>query len=182
MSNTTRHNRRRRSNLGLNRGHCLQGGTLLQHFNQMNHWAIQPCCPHIDRVVLIYRKIKESKILFPENSPYKSVREYIRYPPWSIQYSLDVTILKLYFVREFCARQNNLYLGYTPIFTKSIMAEFQTLNCRYSFGIQLMWPKFCKALVTQCMVYFHNKIWNHWAIYSYFGYIRRHYTPVALLL
>ena len=26
---------------------------------------------------------------------------------------------------------------------------FQTLNCRYSFGIQHMWPKFCVTLVTR---------------------------------
>ena len=32
------------------------------------------------------------------------------------------------------------------------------------------------------MIYFHNKIWNHWVIYSYFGVYIRHYTPVALLL
>ena len=28
------------------------------------------------------------------------------------------------------------------------MADFQTLNCRYSFRIQAMWPKFCMTLVT----------------------------------
>ena len=26
---------------------------------------------------------------------------------------------------------------------------FQTLNCRYLFGIRPMWPKFCVALVTR---------------------------------
>ena len=31
------------------------------------------------------------------------------------------------------------------------------------------------------MIYFHCKTWNHWVIYSYFGYIRR-YAPLALLL
>ena len=28
--------------------------------------------------------------------------------------------------------------------------NFQTLDCRYSFGIQPMWLKFCVALVTGC--------------------------------
>ena len=42
---------------------------------------------------------------------------------------------------------------YTPIFTQSDKLEyndgFQTLNCRYSFGVQLTWPKFCMALGTR---------------------------------
>ena len=31
------------------------------------------------------------------------------------------------------------------------------------------------------MIYFHDKIWNHWVIYSYLGYISR-YTLVAVVL
>ena len=34
--------------------------------------------------------------------------------------------------------------------TPVIMVDFQTLNCRYSFGIWPMWPKFCVTLVTGC--------------------------------
>ena len=57
---------------------------------------------------------------------------------------------------------------------------FQTLNWNYSFRIQPMWPEFCVALVTGCDL-IHYKIWNHWAIYSYFGYVC-HFTPIYIAI
>ena len=36
-----------------------------------------------------------------------------------------------------------------PVTNWYLMADFQTLNCRYSFRIQLTWPKFFMASVTR---------------------------------
>ena len=72
------------------------------------------------------------------------------------------------------ADDTSLYTNLYFVTNLCIMADFQTLNCRYSFGIQC-------GLKLHGMIYFHNKIWNHWVIYSYFEYIR-HYAPVALLI
>ena len=44
-----------------------------------------------------------------------------------------------------CVLYTSLYL----VTNWYILADFQTLNCRYSFGIQPMWPKFCMALITR---------------------------------
>ena len=71
----------------------------------------------------------------------------------------------------------------TTIFAKHKLvykSGLETLKYRYSFRLQLMWTKFCVALVAG-MIYFHNNIWKHWAIYSYFGYIH-HFTTISLLL
>ena len=52
-----------------------------------------------------------------------------------------------------------------------IMDRFSNFDCRYSFGIQPLCPKFCMALVTRYDIISY-KIWNHWVIYSYFWYMR----------
>ena len=85
--------------------------------------------------------------------PEPNKNEFDPHPHVTICYMMLILVTDLRcpnpYTPSFTTLQTGVLTNLYYVTNLCVMPEFQTLNCRFSFGIQPMWLRFCVAIVTR---------------------------------